>query len=164
MAKYAKALGFRVIGVKRTVKEMDNYDEVYSNEDLDRALGLMDFVVILTPLTKETYRLFDADRFAACKKGAYIINIARGDIVDTQALTDALISGHLGGCALDAVNEEELTEDSPLWDMPNVFITPQYSAVSPLYVDRAVEQFIKNLELFKSGKPLFNVIDINALT
>ena len=164
VAKYAKALGLRVIGVKRKVMPLENYDEVYSNQELDKALGEMDFVVILTPLTNDTRKLFDAQRFAACKEGAYIINIARGAVVDTYALIDALRSGHLSGCALDAVDEEELPEDSPLWEMPNVFLTPQYSATSPLYVDRAVEQFVRNVDNFSAGRPLFNVIDINALT
>lgn len=164
VARYAKALGFRVIGVKRNVMPLENYDEVYSNRDLDKALGQMDFVVILTPLTNDTRKLFDAGRFAACKQGAYIINIARGGVVDTPALIDALQSGHLGGCTLDAVEESELPEDSPLWDMPNVFLTPQYSATSPLYVDRAVEQFVRNVDNYKTGRPLFNVIDVNSLT
>lgn len=164
VARYAKALGFRVIGVKRTVMPLENYDKVYSNRELDKALGEMDFVVILTPLTKDTHKLFNAERFASCKKGSYIINIARGAVVDTPALIDALRSGHLSGCALDAVDEAELPDDSPLWDMPNVFLTPQYSATSPLYVDRAVEQFLRNVDNFKAGRPLFNVIDVNALT
>ena len=164
VARYAKALGFRVVGVKRNVVPLEHYDAVYSNQDLDKALGEMDFVVILTPLTKDTHKLFDAGRFAACKPGAYIINIARGAVVDTPALIDALQSGHLGGAALDAVDESELPEDSPLWDMPNVFLTPQYSATSPLYVDRAVEQFVRNVDNYRAGRPLFNVIDVNSLT
>lgn len=164
VARYAKALGFRVIGVKRKVMPLENYDEVYSNQELDKALGQMDFVVILTPLTQDTRGLFNAERFAACKPGAYVINIARGPVVDTAALIEALQSGHLGGAALDALDPADLPADSPLWDMPNVFITPQYSATSPLYVDRAVEQFIRNLDNFKAGRPLFNVIDVDALT
>ena len=164
VARYAKALGFRVIGVKRKVMPLENYDEVYSNQDMDKALGQMDFVVILTPLTKDTRGLFDAERFAACKQGAFVINIARGQVVNTGDLIDALRSGHLSGAALDAIDPADLPEDSPLWDLPNVFITPQYSATSPLYVDRAVEQFCQNLDNFRAGKPLFNVIDVNALS
>lgn len=164
VARYAKALGFHVVGVKRHVVPLEHYDQVFSNRELDKALGLMDFVVILTPLTAETRGLFDAGRFAACKKGAYIINIARGPVVDTPALIQALQSNHLGGCALDAVDEADLPPDSPLWDMPNVFLTPQYSATSTLYVDRAVEQFVKNLDNFRTGRPLFNVIDTAALS
>lgn len=164
VAKYAKKLGFRVIGVKRKAMPLENYDQVFSNQDLDHALQQMDFVVILTPLTHETRGLFNAARFAACKPGAYIINIARGPVVDTAALIQALQSGHLGGCTLDAVDEAELPPNSPLWEMPNVFLTPQYSATSPKYMDRAVAQFIHNLDNFRAGRPLFNVIDVNALS
>ena len=164
VAKFSKALGFNVIGVKRKVIPMENYDEVYSNTDLDKALGKMDYVVILTPMTNDTKHLINADRFKAMKKGAFVINIARGGVVDTNALTEALQSGHLGGCALDAVEPDPLPPDSPLWKMPDVFITPHYSATSPKYVDRAVEQFVKNVDNFKAGRPLFNVIDVAALT
>ena len=163
VAKYAKTLGFRVIGVKRRAVPLEHYDRVYSNQHLDLALGQMDFVVILTPLTQETRGLVDAGRLAACKPGAYLINIARGPVVETAALIQALRSGHLGGCALDAIDEADLPADSPLWDMPNVFLTPQYSATSPLYVDRAVEQFLENLDNFRAGRPLFNVIDVASL-
>lgn len=163
VAHYAKALGFRVLGVKRKAVSLPNYDQVFSNLELDQALAQMDFVVILTPLTKDTRELFNAERFSACKEGAFIINIARGAVVDTYALTDALQSGHLSGCALDAVDESELSKDSPLWDMPNVFLTPQYSATSPLYVDRAIDQFVRNLDNYKTGQPLFNVINIESL-
>lgn len=164
VARYAKALGFRVVGVKRKVVPLENFDQVYSNQELDKALGEMDFVVILTPLTQDTRGMFNAERFAACKQGAYIINIARGPVVNTPDLIAALQSGHLGGCALDAIDEADLPDDSPLWDMPNVFITPQYSATSPLYVDRAVAQFVENLDNFRAGRPLFNVIDVAALS
>lgn len=163
VAKYAKALGFRVIGVKRKAIPLEHYDQVFPNQELDQALQQMDFVVILTPLTHETRGLFNKARFAACKPGAYVINIARGPVVDTAALVQALQSGHLGGCTLDAIDEADLPADSPLWDMPNVFLTPQYSATSPRYMDRAVEQFIRNLDNFSAVRPLFNVIDANAL-
>lgn len=164
VGRLAKALGFKVIGVKRKVVPLEYFDEVYSDGELDKALGMMDFVVVLTPLTSNTRHLFNADRFRAMKKSAYFINIARGAVVDTDALIAALESGHLGGAALDAIDPEPFPQDCVLWDMPNVFITPHYSATSPLYVDRAVNQFIENLKNFKSGKPLFNVIDVASLS
>jgi len=94
------------------------------------------------------------------KKGAFFINIARGGVVKTDALVDALQSGHLGGAALDAVEPEVLPEGHPLWDMPNVFLTPHCSATSPFLVDRAVDQFCENLDNFKAGNPLFNIVDL----
>ena len=160
VAKYAKAVGFKVIGVKRSVVQLENFDEMYSDKELDKALSMMDFVVTLTPLTDKTYHLMNEARFAAMKKGAFFINISRGGVVDEKALVGALESGHLSGAALDATDPEPLPPESLLWDMPNVFITPHYSADSPFLIDRAVEQFCKNIENFKSGKPLFNVIDL----
>jgi len=162
-AEFAKGIGFKVIGVKRKVTPLEYFDEVISDKEMDRALGMMDFVIVLTPLTEQTRHLINADRFAAMKKGAYFINQARGGVVDTNALIDALHSGHLSGAALDTVEPEPLNEDSPLWDMPNVFITPHYSADSPLLVDRAVEQFCQNIESFKAGKPMFNLVDLKNM-
>lgn len=164
VAKYAKALGFRVIGVKRSVMDMPYYDAVYSSKEMKTALAQMDFVVILTPLMEETRNMFNRELFEACKKGAYIINIARGGVLNTHDLICALQSGHLGGAALDAVNEEDLTPDCPLWDMDHVFLTPQYSATSPHYVDRAVEQFVQNLDNFRNHKEMFNIIDTEKLS
>lgn len=160
IAEYSKVIGFKVIGVKRSLTQLENFDEMYSDNELDKALGMMDFVIILTPLTDKTYHLINADRFAAMKKGAYFINIARGGVVDHKALIESLQSGHLGGAAIDAADPEPLEPNNPLWDMPNVFITPHYSADSPFLVDRAVEQFRENIENFKAGKPMFNVVDL----
>ena len=162
VAEYAKAVGFKVIGVKRSVVQLEHFDEMYSDKEMDKALGMMDFVVVLTPLTDKTHHLINADRFAAMKKGAFFINIARGGVVDHVALINALQSGHLSGAAIDAADPEPLPPDSPLWDMPDVFITPHCSADSPFLVDRAVEQFCRNIENFKANKPMFNVVDLKS--
>lgn len=159
IAEYSKAIGFRVIGVKRNVVKLDNFDEIYSDKELNKALATMDFVVVLTPLTDKTYHLINSKCFAAMKKGAFFVNIARGGVVDSQALINALEIGHLSGAAIDAAEPEPLPENSRLWDFPNVFITPHCSADSPFLVDRAVEQFCENIENLKAGRPLFNVID-----
>jgi phosphoglycerate dehydrogenase-like enzyme len=160
VAFYSKTIGFKVIGVKRSVAKLENFDEIYSDKELDKALSMMDFVVVLIPLTDKTYHLMNEGRFAAMKKGAFFINIARGGIVDQGALIKALESGHLSGAAIDATDPEPLPSDSPLWNFPNVLVTPHCSADSPFLVDRAVEQFCRNIENFKAGKPLFNVIDL----
>ena len=163
VAEYAKAVGFKVIGVKRSVVQLKNFDEMYSDKELDKALSMMDFVVTLTPLTDRTHHLMNEARFAAMKKGAFFINIARGGIVDEKALVRALESGHLSGAALDATDPEPLPPESPLWGMSNVFITPHCSADSPFLTDRAVEQFCRNIESFKAGRPLFNTVDLRNL-
>ncbi|MCL2578648.1 MAG: D-2-hydroxyacid dehydrogenase [Oscillospiraceae bacterium] len=163
VAQLSKAVGFKVIGVKRTVTQLENFDEMYSDKELDKALALMDFVVVLTPMSKETAGMFDESRFACMKKGAFFVNIARGGVVDQDALVRALKSGHLSGAALDATDPEPLPDDHVLWDMPNVFVTPHNSATSPFLVDRAVDQFCENLDNFRAGRPLFNIVDLKSL-
>ena len=163
VAKFAKFLGFKVIGVDVFTDPVENVDEMYPTSDLDKALAIMDFVVILIPFTEKTRHLINADRFAAMKKGAYFINIARGGVVDTDALVSALQSGHLSGCAIDAIEPDALPPGHPLWDIPNVTLSSHCSATSPFTVDIAVEQFCDNIENFKSGKPMFNVVDLKSM-
>ena len=157
-AAYAKALNFRVIGVRRKSVTMENFDAMYTNEQLDEALGQMDYCVVVLPHTKETTGFFDYRHLHALKKGAFLVNIGRGKVVETDALIRVLREGHLSGCALDALDPEPLNADSPLWDMEDVFISPHCSAVSPLYMDRAVNQFADNLRRFKSGDKLINIV------
>lgn len=160
VARLSKALGMKVIGVKRRVKPMEYFDEIYSNEDMEAAIGLADFVVVLTPLTHETFHLIDAKMLGCMKRTGIIINIARGPVVDEAALIEALQKKSIGGAALDATEEEPLSPDSPLWDMENVIITPHCSADSPLYMERAVELFCENLKRYEAGEPLMNEIDL----
>ena len=160
VAKYAKALGFRVIGVKRRAVPLEHYDRVYPNTELDTVLAASDFVVILTPLTDATRGMIGAAQLAKMKPTGVLINIARGPVVDTEALVEALQKGVIGGAALDAVDPEPLPADSPLWDMEQVILTPHCAADSTLYMDRAMEQFCENLKHFEQGEPLFNEIDL----
>ena len=160
VAKYAKTLGFRVIGVKRRAVPLEHYDRVYPNTELDTVLAASDFVVILTPLTDATRGMIGAAQLAKMKPTGVLINIARGPVVDTEALVEALQKGVIGGAALDAVDPEPLPADSPLWDMEQVILTPHCAADSTLYMDRAMEQFCENLKHFEQGEPLFNEIDL----
>lgn len=160
VARLCKALDMTVLGVKRSVTPLENYDKVYSNAEMDEVLAVSDFVVILTPLTDATRGMIGAEQLAKMKSSAVLINIARGPVVDTAALVDALQRGVIAGAALDAVDPEPLNEDSPLWDMENVIITPHCSADSTLYMDRAMAQFCENIQRFEKGAPLFNEIDL----
>ena len=160
VARLCKAMDMRVLGVKRTVAPLEYYDEVHANGELELVLSQSDFVVVLTPLTEATRHLIGARELDCMKKSAVLINIARGAVVDTAALVEALERGIIGGAALDAVDPEPLPEDSPLWDMENVIITPHCAADSTLYMDRAVTQFCENLRRYERGDPLFNEIDL----
>ena len=160
VARLCKCVGMNVIGVKRTVTPLENYDEVLPNSEIKTALGKADFVVILTPLTDATRGMFDLEMLKAMKPSAVLINIARGAIVKTDDLITALKEGIIGGAALDAVDPEPLPADSPLWDMPNVMISPHCTADSVKYIDRAMDLFCQNLVRFEKGEALINEIDM----
>ena len=160
VARLCKAMDMTVLGVKRTVTPLEHFDRVYANGEMDQVLAVSDFVVVLTPLTDATRGLIGAAELARMKPTAVLINIARGPVVDTAALTDALRRGIIGGAALDAVDPEPLPADSPLWDMENVILTPHCAADSTLYMDRAMAQFCDNLARYEKGEPLFNEIDL----
>lgn len=160
VARLSKAHGMKVIGVKRSVIPLEYYDEVYSNDDTEKALIQADFVVVLTPLTDSTYHLINAERLSKMKKSAVLINISRGPVVDEAALIQALQRGEIAGAALDATEVEPLPDNSPLWDMNNVIITPHNSADSVLYMSRAMKIFLENLKRYENAEPLINEIDI----
>lgn len=121
------------------------------------ALGLVDALVIACPYTPETHHLIGAEEFAALRPGAFVVNIARGAIIDEPALVDALASCHLGGAALDVFEEEPLPAASPLWAMPNVLVSPHRASVVEEENELIVELFCDNLQRFLDGRPLRNV-------
>ena len=164
VAKFARGCGFRTIGVRRSGQILEGFDEMYKNEDIDKALAMMDVIVLLTPLTAQTKHLMNADRFKAVKKGAFLVNVARGGVLDHNALIDALNDGTLSGCGLDANDPEPLPPESTLWDMPNVIITPHCSGTSTNYMNRATNLLCENLDNFRHGRPMFNVIDTADLS
>ncbi len=151
--------GLNVVGVGRTARDNDpDFGHVYGQDDLNDVIADADYVVLITPLTKETTGLFNAERFAAMKKGAMFINIGRGPLVDEAALLDALESGQLGHAALDVFCEEPLPADNPLWDAQNVFISPHISGDFTDHYDALADLFLENFALYQSGKELKNVV------
>jgi D-2-hydroxyacid dehydrogenase (NADP+) len=162
LARRAHALGMNVIGVRRRGGERsEGVSEVVSFSDLNRVLLQAHHVAICLPLTPQTCGLFDRETFSVMRDGAFIYNIGRGAIVDTAALVDALLSGRLGGAGLDVTDPEPLPVDSPLWDMENVIITSHTSGATPLYWDRAIAILESNIELFRAGGELHNVVDLS---
>ena len=155
---YAQAFGLKVIGVRRSPRQPDDtVDELYPPSKLTELYPRADWIALCCPLTKETQNLINADAFKHMKKGAKLINIARGEVVDQAAMIDALKSGQLGGAALDAHVPEPLPADSPLWDLPNVVISPHNASASTGNEPRCAEMFIANFGHWARGEAMFNV-------
>jgi len=163
IAKRGHGFDMEVLATVRSEREAPDYvAELGTAEDLDRFLARADVVAIALPLTDETRGLFDAERIARIKPGAILVNIARGPIVDTDALVAALESGHLAGACLDVTDPEPLPADSPLWAMENVVITPHVAGVAELTGERRWALFRENAERFARGEGLVNVVDKRA--
>jgi phosphoglycerate dehydrogenase-like enzyme len=126
-------------------------------------LARADFVVLYLPHTPETEGLIGEQELAAMKPGSILINVARGTIWDEPAVIRALQSGHLGGLASDVFAEEPLPAESPLWDMPNVFISPHSASAVDSENARLTDLFCENLRRYLGGEPLLNVLDTDRL-
>jgi phosphoglycerate dehydrogenase-like enzyme len=118
-----------------------------------------DIIVNTLPLTPETHHILGPAEFEVVKHGTYLVNIGRGKTIDETAMIEALHDGRLSGAGLDVFETEPLPEDSPLWDMENVIITPHYSGLNPKYNQRVWEIFADNLERYVHGRELRNVVD-----
>ena len=163
LAERAAALGLRVIAVRpHPAPDPRPAHEQWGLVRLPELLERVDWVVLAAPHTGATRGLIGAAELARMRPGAVLVNLGRGALVDEPALVAALRAGRIGGAALDVVRGEPLSPDSPLWDLPNVILTPHIGGLGPGYWERAVEQFAANLERFLSGRPLLNVVDRQA--
>jgi phosphoglycerate dehydrogenase-like enzyme len=175
VAALASAFGCRVVAVRRRGEaigtprggDVDGLrdvepDELMGPEGLPALLAQSDFVVLAAPLTPETEGMIDDAALAAMKRGSWLVNIARGRLIDERALLRALREGRIGGAVLDTFAEEPLPPDSPFYDLPNVIVTPHTSWSSSRVLDRSVELFCDNLRRFAAGEPLLNVVDPDA--
>lgn len=162
IAVRAKAFGMRVMGMRRDpARGMPaEFDEVVGPVERDRFLAASDVIVVAAPLTAETNRLLDAGAIAAMKRGAIVINVARGQLIDEEALADALESGRLGGAALDVFTTEPLPPSSRLWSLPNVIVTPHTSGFRTGHFDAVIDLFAENLRRYERGTGLLNVVDL----
>ena len=167
VAKLARPVGLRVLGNDLRTEGVDPadlyVDELYGPEALEDLLRQSEFLVLCTPHTDDTTKMIGARELALLPQGAVLINIARGAVVDEAALIESLQSGHLGGAALDVFEEEPLPVESPLWDMPNVLVSPHSASTSDRENERLTDIFCANLRCYLDGKPMRNVLDPDRL-
>jgi phosphoglycerate dehydrogenase-like enzyme len=165
VAVRARAFEMHTIGTRRSYQEGQEHpavDELRGAGDLHEVLARCDGVVVSAPGTQETENLFDAATFAAMKPGAVFCNVGRGSLVDEPALIAALASGHLGAAILDVTRREPLPADDPLWEAPNIFISPHCSTAQDRYNDKLFALFSDNLGRSLRGEELRNVVDRHA--
>ncbi len=151
LAPKCKAFGMRVIGVSSTPREVPGFDGMYLRDELLRVVGEFDFFVLLTPLTAATRNCIDAEVLAAMKPTGFLVNLARGGVVDEPALVEALNAKRLAGAALDVFNEEPLPADHPFWSMQNVIITTHQGGFCDVYIDYAWPTVETNMRRFLAG-------------
>ncbi|WP_433957099.1 D-2-hydroxyacid dehydrogenase [Cytobacillus horneckiae] len=160
-ARIAKAFNMNVIGVRHSGKPAEYVDEMVTSLEIDTILPKCDYVVATLPLTKDTYHLFGEKQFELMKDSAFFINIGRGEIVDEQALYNALSKGKIAGAGLDVFEKEPLPIESPLWDLDNTIITPHTSGSTEHYKERVIEHiFLPNFKNYIEGlAPSVNLVD-----
>ncbi len=173
VARLAQAYGLRVLAMQHGTNHKDTGyqfpnvgdpegtipEKYYTFDQLHDMLQECDVVVVSVPLTTETKAMFNAEAFQAMKESAFFVNIARGDVCDETALISALKQKQIAGAALDVFQQEPLPATSPLWDLPNVLMSPHDSGVTPHYNERAATIFEANLRRYLAGQPLYNLVD-----
>ena len=159
VAARAKAFGMHVIGTRSRPKPMENVDFVHGSDALPGLWSEADVIVVSVPLLHTTRRLVDANAFDAMKDTAILVDVSRGGVVEQNALIDAMHKDEIKAAALDVFEEEPLPKHSPIWDLPNVLISPHSSSVFADWSAQSFELFLENLRLWREGKLLFNVVD-----
>jgi phosphoglycerate dehydrogenase-like enzyme len=163
IAQLGRAFGMRVLGARRSVQgqgyQDPDVDQWFLPEQLHELLSLSDYVVLSVPLTRETEKLIGEAELRMMRRNAYLVNVARGRVIDEQALVRALREGWIAGAGLDVTEEEPLPSESPLYSMPNVILTPHISGISVHYETRLAALFADNLRRYRAGQPLQNRYD-----
>lgn len=160
-AKRLVGFNVRVLGLNTKGTKEQYFDKCYSSKEINEMLRISDIVVIAIPYTKETHHLIDDNKFNAMKQGSYIINVARGAIIDEESLIRNLKEGKIHGAALDVVENEPLSLSSELWELENVIITPHNSWISEMRNDRRFDMILDNMKRYIENKELINLVDIN---
>jgi phosphoglycerate dehydrogenase-like enzyme len=167
VADRARALGCRVLGLKRSHRPgdvSDVADALYGPTGLHEMLALCDAIVVAAPASPATFHIIDAAALAAAKPGAMLVNVARGSLVDEEAVLSALARGQLSAAALDVFAEEPLPPDSPLWDTPNLYVTAHSAVSVDRYVDDVFDLFEDNLARYVADEPMRNVLRTKTLS
>ena len=161
VAKLGRAFEMKTIATRRSAQDGDAspvVDQLFGSASTAAMLSESDVVVLCAPATPETENLIDAAAFAQMKPGAVLCNVARGSLVDEQALCDALGSGHLAAAILDVTREEPLPAGDPLWEAPNLYLSPHSSIPPDAYDARLLALFAENLRRYAGGEPLVNLV------
>ena len=151
LAPKCKSFGMKVIGITSAVRRVEGFDRMVRRDDLESVVGELDFLVLLTPYTRETHGIVGASVLAAMKPSAFLVNLARGGIVDEDALVRALREKRLAGAALDVFATEPLPEGHPLWSMDNVIVTPHLGGFHDQYAEQALPTVVDNFRKFLAG-------------
>ncbi|MDB9822578.1 D-2-hydroxyacid dehydrogenase [Deltaproteobacteria bacterium] len=152
IAKKCKAFEMNVLGIGPHPKEIDEVDEFYTLDELHHVMAEVDYFICVAPSKPENRKMLNAEAFSKMKPAAFFINIGRGEVVDEDALVQALKERKIAGAALDTFCQEPLPGDHPFWGMDNVIITPHVGGMSDIYVQQAANVFIENLKLFMKGE------------
>jgi len=166
VATRARALGCRTLGLRRSARAGDaspDVDRLYPADGLHDLLAECDAVVIAAPATPETRHMIDAAALAAMPRHAVLVNVARGSLLDEQELARVMREEPLAAAILDVFDPEPLDPDSPLWDIPNVYISAHSSVSLDRYIDDVFDLFLHNLERYLAGEELQNVVDMKAM-
>ncbi|MDF9746183.1 D-2-hydroxyacid dehydrogenase [Natrinema salsiterrestre] len=158
VADIVGALGVEPVGVRRSDDTLPEFDRMYAVDDLHEAIADAEFVIVTVPLTDATRGLFDAAAFEAMRDDAYFVNVARGAVVDEPALVEALAAGDIAGAALDVFETEPLPEDSPLWTMDDVIVTPHAAAYTRDYYRDVGDIVRDNVGRLERGEALSNQV------
>jgi phosphoglycerate dehydrogenase-like enzyme len=161
IARKAKAFGMTVYGIDIVKRKVDSVDFFYGPEDLPLVAGEVDYLILVAPSTPETEKIIGSKVVAAMKPTAFLINLARGEVVDEEALIQALESGKIAGAALDALSTEPLPKDHPLWGTKNVIITPHVGGMSDVYREQVMPIVEENIRRFLDGerRNLINLVE-----
>jgi len=152
LARKCKAFKMKVYGISKTAREVEGIDRFYGREELPRVAAEIDYLIVLVPYSPETHKIVNAKVLSAMKPTAYLINIARGQVIDEEALIEALKNRKIAGAGLDVFNEEPLPKDHPFWGMENVIVSPHVAGMSEIYAEQLLPIFEENLRRFLKGE------------